>query len=130
MASSPCRSATLPFTTTEDAWFWTVGSLRARREGGGSQTTPVPRPCDPDDVLLCIDRLYRDGKIELSHARVLRCWGDRQIPPQRGATPSPNQELSLWREAMACLQPVLEQKGIVIKSSRFRKSVVDMHTRV
>jgi hypothetical protein len=102
----------LPFSSVEEAWFWTMGALRARREGqqrGGAMK--IARPCEPDDVIRCLDRLYRNRRIELAHARVLRNWGERQMPPSLCRTGG--QECALWREAMACLDPALRQKGIV-----------------
>ena len=45
------------------------------------QQGPVRRPCDPDDVVKCLDGLYRQQRITLAHARILRIWGERQIAP-------------------------------------------------
>jgi hypothetical protein len=63
-----------PFTTAEEAWFWTMQALIARREGArivaGAGLTA--RPCEPDDVVKCLDRLYRQRRIDLQHARILR----------------------------------------------------------
>jgi hypothetical protein len=129
MPSTVSAIPPLPFPTTEDAWFWAVGSIRARREGQRGGGAVVPRPCEPDDVMLCLERLYRDGKIDLSHARVLRCWGERQMPPHDGDSASPERDHLLWRAAMSSLGPVLKRKGIVGEILSVGKKVVDMPTR-
>jgi len=77
-----------PFRNAEQAWFWTMAALLARHEGGSNPGgRGVPRPCDPDDVVRCLDGLYRRKRIDISHARVLRAWGERGMPPdgRRGA---------------------------------------------
>ncbi|MFC4168422.1 hypothetical protein [Teichococcus aestuarii] len=101
-----------PFNTVEDAWLWTMAALIARRGGAGLCLQPgrTARPCEPDDVVKCLDRLYRQRRIDLAHARVLRIWGERQ------ATPDPKRdhgEARLWGEAMERLAFPLRQKGIV-----------------
>jgi len=56
-----------PFRSVEEAWFWTMAGLIARRDGARivSGAGLVPRPCEPDDVVKCLDRLYRQRRIEL-----------------------------------------------------------------
>ena len=62
-ALSP-RYATLakavPFATAEEAWFWTMAALIARRDGARivANRGAVSRNCEPDDVVKCLDRLY------------------------------------------------------------------------
>lgn len=111
MARDKASTAT-PFRSAEDAWFWTIGALRARHEGARRDGPSMPRPCEPDDVVRCLDGLYRRRRIDLGHARVLRTWGERQMAPAsclgRGG------ECRLWQEAMERLDPILRQKGIVI----------------
>lgn len=100
------------FASAEEAWFWTCSALRARREGASCDGSATPRPCDPDDVLKCLDNLYRRRRIDLNHAQVLRFWGERRQSPdalnkrQKGAA-------SLWREAMDRLAEPLRAKGII-----------------
>jgi hypothetical protein len=108
---APVRVQGEPFRSAEQAWFWTVGALTARREGsgGGGRTE---RPCDPDDVVRCLDRLCRTRRIELLHARVLRFWGERQCAPNP-AYPRERCDWRLWREAMDRLEGKLRRKGIV-----------------
>ena len=101
----------MAFGSAADAWFWAVSSLRARREGTGGAGRSVPRPCEPDDLIRCLDRLYRARQIDLRHAKVLQVWGERQVAPDmrvRGGV-----EARLWGEALSGLDRVLRRKGIV-----------------
>lgn len=99
--------AVQPFATAEEAWFWTMGALRARREGKRAYKAAVVRPCDPDDVIRSVDRLWRSGELDPAHLRVLRSYGERGTPP---AHPD---ALELWNVAMAAIGAPLRQKGIV-----------------
>lgn len=102
-----------PFCCVEDAWFWTVSAMRARHTGSNKGDHPkVTRPCDPDDVLKCLDRLYRGRRINLDHARVLRKWGEQQMTPH--SVRSGGTDPQLWREAMDRLGQALRHKGIVL----------------
>jgi hypothetical protein len=102
----------MSFETAEAAWFWAAAALRARREGARPVSGGPLRPCTPDDIVLCLERLYRAREIGPMHARVLRRWGDA------GFAPDPKRwgdrgDVRLWREAMARLQPMLVRRGIV-----------------
>lgn len=103
-----------PFRSAEEAWFWTMAALVARREGArvrAGQGLSL-RPCEPDDVVKCLDRLYRQRRIDLAHARVLRVWGERGVPPCP-RQPGERGDHRLWREAMQRLEFPLRVKGIV-----------------
>ncbi len=103
-----------PFATTEEAWLWTMAALVARAAGArvvaglGSRQ----RPCEPDDVVKCLDRLYRQRRIDLRHARVLRRWGERGVPPNPRYAEE-RADAGLWQEAMSRLEWPLQIKGIV-----------------
>lgn len=98
-----------PFETAEQAWFWTMAALRARHDGAARRSGAArPRPCDPDDVIRCLDRLYRRRRIDLAHAQALRVWGERQTAPSER-----HRDAALWREALDRLDWVLRSKGIV-----------------
>ncbi|HVY16151.1 MAG TPA: hypothetical protein VHB27_13080 [Rhodopila sp.] len=104
----------MPFASGEEAWLWTMAALIARREGARYSANKglVSRPCDPDDVVKCLDQLYRQRRIDLGHARVLRAWGERQVAP----SPSIHVERrdhQLWTEALQRLEWPLRMKGIV-----------------
>jgi hypothetical protein len=103
-----------PFRDAEEAWFWTMGALKARRDGARYTANQgrVIRPCEPDDVVKCLDALYRRRRINLLHARVLRIWGDRQVSPNP-ASEFERGDWKLWRDAMDCMEWPLRIKGIV-----------------
>jgi hypothetical protein len=102
------------FASAEDAWLWTMAALTARREGARHSTNEgrLPRPCEPDDVIKCLDTLYRQRRIDLAHARVLRLWGERQTPPSP-AIAAERHDHRLWVEALERLAWPLRINGIV-----------------
>jgi hypothetical protein len=103
-----------PFVSAEDAWLWTMAALTARREGARHPTNKgrLPRPCEPDDIIKCLDTLYRQRRIDLVHARVLRIWGERQTPPS-ATIAAERHNYRLWIEALERLEWPLRIKGIV-----------------
>ena len=103
-----------PFRDAEQAWLWTMAALIARRAGARftANQGKVGRPCEPDDVVKCLDSLYRRRRIDLTHARILRIWGERQMPPSAGRA-SERCDWRLWHEALERLEWPLRVKGIV-----------------
>ena len=85
------QAAEVPFHTVEEAWFWTMAALVARRDGARivSGAGLVTRPCEPDDVVKCLDRLYRHRRVDLQHARILRIWGSAAPPPMPASRARP-----------------------------------------
>jgi len=107
-------AAAEPFRSAEEAWFWTMAALIARRDGAriSAGKGDKLRPCEPDDVIRCLDRLYRQRRIDLIHARVLRIWGERGAAPDP-RYPAERADAAQWREAMNRLEWPLRVKGIV-----------------
>jgi len=105
---------TEPFRNAEEAWFWTMKALIARRDDARYKANNgrTARPCEPDDVIKCLDTLYRRRRIDLVHARVMRIWGERQIPPNPICV-AERSDWRLWREALDRLEWPLRVKGIV-----------------
>ena len=103
-----------PFRSAEEAWLWTMAALVARREGARYTANQglIARPCEPDDVIRCLDALYRDRRIDLAHARVLRAWGERRMAPNP-AHAREQSDFALWTEALRRLEWKLRGKGIV-----------------
>ena len=91
-----------------------MAALIARREGARytANKGAVTRPCDPDDIVKCLDALYRQRRIDLAHARILRIWGERQLPPSPNVLAEKNAH-RLWVEALERLEWPLRVKGIV-----------------
>jgi hypothetical protein len=108
------RRRTEPFRNSEEAWFWTMRALTARREGARVTANQgrMARPCEPDDVVKCLDTLYRRRRIDLVHVRILRIWGEREMAPNP-KYPSERCDARLWREALDRLEWPLRVKGIV-----------------
>jgi hypothetical protein len=103
-----------PFRDAGEAWIWTMAALVARRDGARytANKGKIGRPCDPDDVVKSLDALYRQRRIDLLHARILRIWGER------GMAPDPTHAMErgdwkLWKEALDRLEWPLRVKGIV-----------------
>ncbi|MGC9270710.1 hypothetical protein [Acidiphilium sp.] len=114
--ASACPSSRLsnkikPFTSAERAWLWAAACLAARRAGTKLPHDPT-KPCSPETILSCLDHLYRSGRIDVVHARVLRRWGDRGRPP-----PKPRiidrSDWQQWKQAMFELDYLLRSKHIV-----------------
>ena len=104
----------VPFASTEEAWFWFVQAQEARASGARivAGRGVVPRPCEPLDMMRVVDRLYRQRKLIRDHLHVLVHYGRRLMAPD----PERRLEMrasDLWREALAFLDPVLREKGIV-----------------
>jgi hypothetical protein len=103
-----------PFRSAEEAWLWTMAALQARRDGARYTANRglASRPCEPDDVIRCLDALYRRRRIDLVHARILRVWGERQMSPNP-AYATERFDFRLWQEALQRLDWPLRVKGIV-----------------
>lgn len=105
---------TTPFDSAEEAWFWFMQAHQARRDGAATRARNdnIIRPCDPDDILKILDRLYRHRQLDMNHFRVLRHYGERLMSPDRTR---PREYLAhrLWSEAMTLLGDVLINKNIV-----------------
>lgn len=103
-----------PFETVEDAWFWFIDANQARIDG--AQITAghglLPRPCEPNDILIILNRLYKNRRLKIEHFRVMRFYGVRGMAPD----PYRPKEISaskLWDEAMEMLEEILIAKGVV-----------------
>lgn len=101
-----------PFRSVEEAWFWTMAALIARREGRSAEGPKRVALWEPDDVARALDRLYRQRRITLAHAKVLRVWGEKGVAPRRSLGAEAN-DARLWAEAMAALGTPLRMRGIV-----------------
>ncbi len=109
----PPSSRAVPFRRAEEAWFWAMAALAARRAGARRGAgDAVVRPCEPDDVVNCLDRLYRSDQISPMELRALVRWGERQMAPSRQHQ-TEQEDARLWRSALDRLECPLRLKGIV-----------------
>lgn len=112
--AAPGRTVTVPFRDATEAWFWTMAALVARREASprGVDGAGRPRPALPEDILRCLDTLYRQRRIDLLHARILRIWGERGMAPNPDR-PDERYDAYIWREALERLEWPLRVKGFI-----------------
>ena len=96
-----------PFRSAEEAWFWFMSWRLTVEDGGTPGYEGRGRPCTPLDMLACLRRLVKPGRLTRRHLRVLTAFGRRLEAPGHGPA------ARLWREAMARLDGVLRAKGIV-----------------
>jgi len=109
-----------PFASSEIAWFWTASCLKARQDGTAH---PGPGPCRPEDVVKCLDALYRQRRIELLHVRILRIWGWKRVAPNP-AWARERCDWQLWHEALGRLDWPLRVRGIVAQGVLGSRSAV------
>jgi len=110
--TAPKRPA--PFHSAEAAWFWTIAVVHAASDPVARP--PGPGPCRAEDVLRCLDALYRHRRIDLLHARILRIWGLRGVAPNP-ARPRERSDWRVWHEALERLEGALRAQGIVTGSA-------------
>ena len=114
---SPARVAhlnTIPFFSAEEAWLWCMQGLLARDEGARpvAGMALYPRPCEPDDLIVVVQRLHAKGRLSSSHVQVLMDYGRQMMPPDQRCR---EEELParLWDEALDKMVTPLKAKGIV-----------------
>ena len=98
----PCLTSSAPFETVEAAWFAASRSIRAG-------TSPDVQTVG---IIRCLDRLYRNRRIELLHARILRIWGGRGMAPNP-KRPRERSDWQIWCEAIERMDGPLRAQGIV-----------------
>ena len=99
-----------PFRDAEACIVWAIIRLAADAEG---QKKPADEAiCSPHEVVKCLDRLYRQRRIDLHHVRILRLWAHRGRPPERH-NPRERADWRVWREALDRLEWPLRSLGIV-----------------
>ena len=67
------------------------------------------RPCTPLDMLACLRRLVKPGRLTRRHLQVLAGFGRRLEAPGHGPL------ARLWEEGMARLEELFRAKGIVAR---------------
>jgi len=106
--------AAMPFASAAEAWFWGVQCFVARAEGARfrADQSALARPCEPDDLLVGVERLARAGRLGAEHVRTLFAFGRRLAPPD-ARHPAEQRAARLWDEALDRLTTAWREKGIV-----------------
>lgn len=111
----PCADRSpAPFASPAEAWFWGMQCFAARADGARFRAGQGEwaRPCEPDDLLVSVERLARAGRLRAAHIRTLFAFGRRLAPPD----PRRREEAraaALWDEALDRLTTPWRAKGIV-----------------
>ncbi len=102
------------FTSAEEAWMWYCHCQIAREEGVRflAGRGRYFRPCEPDDIAIAVENLYRKRHIDRRHMVVLGLYGRRLTPPL-GNLPEEREAAALWDQALDYLGDVLKAKGII-----------------
>lgn len=106
-----------PFPSPQDAWFWFMQANEARQSGArfSAGKGDIQRPCEPNDIMNVLNRLYRNRRLSADHLRVLAYYGERLTPPDP-QEPRQRRAYDVWHEAMERLGAALEAKAIVTRS--------------
>ena len=97
----------LPFDNAEEAWFWFMSWRLIVEDGGTPSFEGRGRPCMPLDMLACLRRLVKPGRLTRRQLQVLAGFG------RRLETPAHQPFARLWDEGMARLEELFRAKGIL-----------------
>lgn len=102
------------FNDTQEAWFWFMQANEAKIIG--AKCSPgmgnVSRPCEPEDIMNIVNRLYRQRALLIDHVRILAHYGKKLCAPNVDRYRE-QKAVTLWKEAMAKIEPVFMKKGII-----------------
>jgi hypothetical protein len=109
-----CERTNTAFASPAEAWFWGMQCFAARADGARFRAgqSALARPCEPDDLLVAVERLVRAGRLRAAHVRTLFAFGRRLAPPDPRRRDEA-QAARLWDEALDRLGTPWRQKGIV-----------------
>ncbi len=106
-----------PFENASEAWFWYCNSQNARYNCSNlanDHYTTIVRPCDPDDIYLCVARLIAEGEISQDQVMVLVKYGEYQFSPPANDNGDLTSESKLWDSAMKTIEKTLRAKKIIL----------------
>jgi hypothetical protein len=109
--SDRCATA---FATAQEAWFWGMQCFAAQAAGARfrADQSLLARPCEPNDLLVSVERLARRGRLRAAHIRTLFAFGRRLAPPDPRCREE-TQAAQLWDEALDRLTTPWREKGIL-----------------
>jgi len=102
------------FNNTQEAWFWFIQANEAKILG--AKCSPgmgtISRPCEPEDIMNIVHKLYRTRTLLIDHIRILAHYGKKLSAPNKDRYKE-QKAYTLWREAINKLEPVMVKKGII-----------------
>ena len=102
------------FANGQEAWFWFMQANEAKIIG--AKCSPgmgaVSRPCEPEDIMNVINKLYRQRSLLIDHVRILAHYGKKLCAPNKDRYRE-QKACTLWKEAMNKIEPILMKKGII-----------------
>ncbi|MCT4574809.1 MAG: hypothetical protein OIF36_04470 [Alphaproteobacteria bacterium] len=102
------------FANGQEAWFWFMQANEAKIVG--AKCSPgmgaVSRPCEPEDIMNIINKLYRQRTLLIDHVRILAHYGKKLCAPNKDRYRE-QKACTLWKEAMSKIEPILVNKGII-----------------
>ena len=105
---------TQPFTSAEEAWFWSLAAKLARDEGARPKAgeARTPRPCEPLEVAHLAERLYRQGRLTPAQWKVMLVFGRAFVAPDPRLA-GQRRLAGHWRAGLQILAAALKAKGIL-----------------
>lgn len=103
-----------PFNNTQEAWFWFMQANEAKVIG--AKCSPgmgvISRPCEPEDIMNIVNKLYRQRNLLIDHVRILAHYGKKLCAPNKNRYRE-QKACTIWREAISKIEPVFMSKGII-----------------
>ena len=106
-----------PFKDSEEAWFWYCRYEERSVFRSGKGARDVLRPCQLDDIYICVARLFIDKKIGRRHIKTLVKYGNLLVPPDPRIEAEAMDAL-WWDDALDKLHTILAKKGVVERAKR------------
>lgn len=107
-------TATLPFASAAEAWFWYMACHRVRLDGARTVAgmAAVSRPCEPGDIHRIVSRLYQAGSLRPRELAVLVRYGRIMLAPD-AARVDKSRDVHDWQAALVCLDRALRARQII-----------------
>ncbi len=107
------QAKAMPFSRTEDAWYWCAAIISAQANGDTKRDAAgIERPCSPNEIYHILERLLRARTVTLDHVRVLARYGKLGREPDRRDRDERKDALP-YIAAMAELDRALRITGVV-----------------
>lgn len=102
------------FDNAQEAWFWFMQANEAKIVGAKclSGEAKTSRPCEPEDIMNIVHRLYKQRSLLMDHVRILAHYGKRLSAPDKNRYRE-KKAYTIWKDAFSKIEPILINKGII-----------------